>query len=219
MAGLGPPRGADAICCFNRVHSQGMHWQGCTQWPVGTPRRSVIKTSGVASLPLTRKGIGQGRQIAGGSDLAVPGVQRMRTDRCNWPMSTPRMGPHRSRVEPYFVGQCWKVMHTVDFQTRLLRPSVMLWVAIPNMARSLRREHRTRCAMMLTQRVAFRFARRNCAVIAHRRRGVVPGIRKGWIVDNRSLKPLNPAAPMALSPANRSATLEMSVTAEWLGRL
>ena len=219
MGGVHPVR-ADAICSFNPVYAQGMTVAAMDALALRDALQGGDQDLRRRFFATAAKGIGQAWQIAVGSGLALPEVERTRTVSMRLANVYTEWALAATESNRYVAGQFWKVMNTVDVQTRLHRPSVMLRVAIANVRRSLCRERRMRCSVMLGEPIG---CVRHVAVsrrLARRHRGVVPDVTsKDWVMSNRSPETLNPAAPMALSPAERVAPLTMSVTTERQGRL
>ena len=144
-----PGEGGDAICSFNPVYAQGMTVAAMDASALRDALQGGDQDLRRRFFATVAKGIGQAWQIAVGSDLALPEVERTRTVSMRLANVYTEWALAATESNRYVAGQFWKVMNTVDVQTRLHRPSVMLRVAITNVRRSLRRERRMRCSVML----------------------------------------------------------------------
>jgi 2-polyprenyl-6-methoxyphenol hydroxylase-like FAD-dependent oxidoreductase len=138
--------GVDAIRSFNPVYAQGMTVAAMDALALRDALQGGDQDLQRRFFATAAKGIGQARQIAVGSDLALPEVKRARTVSMRRANVYTEWALAATESNRYVAGQFWKVMNTVDVQTRLLRPSVMLRVAITNVRRSPRRERRMRCS-------------------------------------------------------------------------
>jgi 2-polyprenyl-6-methoxyphenol hydroxylase-like FAD-dependent oxidoreductase len=125
----------DAICSFNPIYGQGMTVAAMDALVL----RDCLRDGGTdvsrRYFACAAEGIGVAWQMAVGSDLALPEVKAPRPISVRLPNTYNDWVLSAAESDLRVAEQFWKVLNLVELPRRLLRPAVMVRVALAKLRR------------------------------------------------------------------------------------
>ena len=125
----------DAICSFNPIYGQGMTVAAMDALVLRDCLRDGGPDLSRRYFASAAEGIGVAWQMAVGSDLALPEVDAKRPMSVRLPNAYNDWVLSAAESDLHVAEQFWKVLNLVERPSHLLRPAVMVRVAIANLRR------------------------------------------------------------------------------------
>ena len=127
----------DAICSFNPIYGQGMTVASMDALVLRDCLRDGGPDLSRRYFAATAKGIGVAWQMAVSSDLALPEVKAKRPISVRLPNAYNDSVLSAAETNLHVAEQFWKVLNLVELPSHLLRPAVMVRVAIAKLRRRM----------------------------------------------------------------------------------